>query len=334
MGKSRSSASDALLRVEGLEIDFQTETGALQAVRGIDFALQKGDVLGIVGESGCGKSVTARAILRLVVSPPGRVRAGRIFFQGQDILTLSPKKMREIRGGRISMVFQEPMSSLNPVYTIGDQIMEAILLHQKTSRKTAREKAVSMLNKVGIPDAGLRMDYYPFQLSGGMRQRIMIAIALSCQPDLLIADEPTTALDVTIQAQIMDLLEKLQDDLGMSMIMITHNLALVKNITSHIAIMYAGKIVEFARTAEVFQSPLHPYTRGLFDCIPRLGKKVEFLNTIPGHLPDPVKPPLGCSFHSRCTRAMDICLKTQPDPMDVSADHQVSCHLFNASGQS
>ena len=334
MGKSRSSASDALLRVEGLEIDFQTETGALQAVRGIDFALQKGDVLGIVGESGCGKSVTARAILRLVVSPPGRVRAGRIFFQGQDILTLSPKKMREIRGGRISMVFQEPMSSLNPVYTIGDQIMEAILLHQKTSRKTAREKAVSMLNKVGIPDAGLRMDYYPFQLSGGMRQRIMIAIALSCQPDLLIADEPTTALDVTIQAQIMDLLEKLQDDLGMSMIMITHNLALVKNITSHIAIMYAGKIVEFARTAEVFQSPLHPYTRGLFDCIPRLGKKVEFLNTIPGHLPDPVNPPPGCSFHSRCTRALDICSRNQPEPVDVSAGHQVSCHLFNASGQS
>ena len=332
MGKSRSSASDALLRVEGLEVDFQTETGDLKAVRGIDFVLRKGDVLGIVGESGCGKSVTARAVLRLVASPPGLVRAGRIIFQGQDLLALSPKKMREIRGGRISMVFQEPMSSLNPVYTIGDQIMEAILLHQKTNRKTAREKAVSILNKVGIPDAGLRMDYYPFQLSGGMRQRIMIAIALSCQPDLLIADEPTTALDVTIQAQIMDLLEKLQDDLGMSMIMITHNLALVKNITSHIAIMYAGKIVEFARTAEVFRNPLHPYTQGLFDCIPRLGRKVEFLNTIPGHLPDPVNPPPGCSFHSRCTRAMDICLEAQPDPVDVSADHQVSCHLFTTSG--
>ena len=304
----------------------------MQAVRGIDFLLKKGDVLGIVGESGCGKSATARAILRLIPSPPGFVREGNIFFQGRDLLGLPLKEIRRIRGKRISMIFQEPMSSLNPVYTIGNQIMEAILLHQGTNKKMARSIAISMLNKVGISDADLRMGYYPFQLSGGMRQRVMIAIALSCQPDLLIADEPTTALDVTIQAQIMDLLEKLQTELGMSMIIITHNLALVKNISSHIAIMYAGKIVEYARTREVFENPLHPYTRGLFECIPRLRTKRDLLNTILGKLPDPIRPPAGCPFNSRCLQAMDICAQSKPSPVDVSSNHNVSCHLYGPSG--
>ena len=327
-----SSTNNSLLDVQGLKIDFWTEAGTLQAVRGIDFLLKKGDVLGIVGESGCGKSATARAILRLIPSPPGFVREGKIFFQGRDLLGLPLKEIRKIRGKRISMIFQEPMFSLNPVYTIGNQIMEAILLHQGTNKKMARSIAISMLNKVGISDADLRMGYYPFQLSGGMRQRVMIAIALSCQPNLLIADEPTTALDVTIQAQIMDLLEKLQAELGMSMIIITHNLALVKNISSHIAIMYAGKIVEYARTREVFDNPLHPYTRGLFDCIPRLRTKSDLLNTILGKLPDPIRPPAGCPFYSRCLQAMDICAQSKPPPVDVSSNHNVSCHLYGPGG--
>ena len=216
-----------LLEVQGLEVDFRTEEGTLTAVRGIDFAIQKGDVSGIVGESGCGKSVTARAILRLI-APPGSIRAGKILFDGRDLLTLNKAEMRKIRGNRISMIFQEPMSSLDPLFNIGDQIMEAIRLHQKIDRKTAFETAVSMLQKVGIPDAASRMKYYPFQLSGGMRQRVMIATALSCRPEILIADEPTTALDVTIQAQILDLLEKLQQEIHMSMIVITHDLSLVK----------------------------------------------------------------------------------------------------------
>jgi oligopeptide/dipeptide ABC transporter ATP-binding protein len=332
MEANLSSTNNSLLHVQGLKIDFWTEAGNLQAVRGIDFLLKKGDVLGIVGESGCGKSATARAILRIIPTPPGCVREGKIVFKGQDLLGLSLKKMRKIRGKRISMIFQEPMSSLNPSYTIGDQIMEAILLHQETNKKSARRIAIAMLNKVGISDPDLRMDCYPFQLSGGMRQRVMIAIALSCQPDLLIADEPTTALDVTIQAQIMDLLEKLQAELGMSMIIITHNLALIKDISSHIAIMYAGKIVEFARTREVFEKPLHPYTQGLFACIPKLTTKTDLLNTIPGKLPNPIRPPAGCSFYSRCLQATDICAHTNPPPVDVSSNHNVSCHLYGPNG--
>ena len=321
-----------LLHVQDLKIDFWTEAGRLHAVRGVDFRLQKGDVLGIVGESGCGKSTIARAILRLMPAPPVCMAEGQVFFQGQDLLKISQKEMRKIRGKRISMIFQEPMSSLNPVYTIGDQIMEAILLHQETNKKGARDLAISMLSKVGISEPALRMDCYPFQLSGGMRQRIMIAIALSCQADILVADEPTTALDVTIQAQIMDLLEKLQAELGMSMIMITHNLALVKDISNHIAIMYAGKIVECARTQEVFNNPRHPYTKGLFACIPRLRTKVDLLNTILGKLPDPIHPPTGCSFFSRCPEAMDRCARHSPAAVETSPNHMVSCHLYRPKG--
>ncbi len=328
MEGNRSSASDPLLKVEGLKIDFWTEGGILKAVRGVDFSLQKGQVLGIVGESGSGKSVTALSILRLISSPPGTIRGGKILFQGQDLLTMSLKKMRKVRGDRISMIFQEPMTSLNPLYSIGNQIMEAIILHQDLGRKEAYQRALSILDRVGIPDPVMRMKHYPYQLSGGMRQRAMIATALSCRPELLIADEPTTALDVTIQAQILDLLERLKEEITMSMILITHNLALVKNITNRLAIMYAGKIVEYAPTRELFSNPIHPYTRGLLECIPRLKGKRDSLNTIPGNLPNPLEPPGGCAFHPRCPSVKEACSQTEPDLFEMKPDHKVSCHFF------
>ena len=327
------SVSDNLLEVQGLEVDFLTDEGTLKAVRGIDFSIRKGDVLGIVGESGCGKSVTARATLRLI-APPGSIRAGKVLFDGRDLLTLNAKEMRKIRGNRISMIFQEPMSSLDPLFSIGDQIMEAIRLHQKVDRKTAFQTAVSMLDKVGIPDAPSRMKYYPFQLSGGMRQRVMIATALSCRPEILIADEPTTALDVTIQAQILDLLEKLQHEIHMSMIAITHDLSLVKNIANKLVIMYAGKIVEHAPTAELFANPLHPYTKGLFECIPRLKGKREVLDTIPGTLPNLLEPLEGCAFSTRCRYVMEICRRVSPTLSEVAPGHRVSCHLVEGTNRS
>ena len=323
-----SSANDTLLRVEGLRLDFETEEGVLKAVRGIDFSIRKGEVLGMVGESGCGKSVTALSILRLVSVPPGRIAAGSIFFHGEDLLRLSPGKMQKVRGDRISMIFQEPMTSLNPLHPVGDQIMEAITLHQGLRRAEAREKAVSVLEKVGIPDPALRMKHYPYQLSGGMRQRVMIAIALSCRPELLIADEPTTALDVTIQAQILDLLERLREEIQMAMLLITHNLALVKNIAHRLAIMYAGKIVETAPTRALFENPLHPYTRGLFECIPRMKGKREVLSTIPGTLPNPLDPLEGCAFRARCGAASDRCLREEPPLREFAPGHSVSCHVL------
>ncbi len=318
--------SENLLEIQGLQVDYHTEEGTLKAVRGIDFALQRGDVLGIVGESGCGKSVTARSILRLI-APPGRISAGKILFDGRDLLGLNAKEMRKLRGNRISMIFQEPMTSLDPLFTIGDQILEAIRLHQDLDRRAARETAVSMLDKVGLPDAESRMDYYPYQLSGGMRQRVMIATALSCRPEILIADEPTTALDVTIQAQILDLLEKLQRDIHMSMILITHDLSLVKNNTGKLIIMYAGRIVEQASTAVLFKQPLHPYTKGLFDCIPQLKGKRDFLATIPGSLPSLYNALQGCAFSPRCKYAQEICRRITPVLSEVASDHRVACHL-------
>jgi oligopeptide/dipeptide ABC transporter ATP-binding protein len=326
LGVSMKLMEDPLLKVEGLKIDFWTEEGILKAVRGIDFSLLKGEVLGIVGESGCGKSVTALSILRLIPSPPGSIREGKILFQGRDLLALSIKEMRKVRGDRISMIFQEPMTSLNPLYSVGDQIMEAIILHQDLDRKKAYQKALEMLDHVGIPDPILRMKHYPYQLSGGMRQRVMIAIALSCRPELLIADEPTTALDVTIQAQILDLLEKLRDEIRTSMILITHNLALVKNIAHHLAIMYAGKIVEYAPTRELFKNPLHPYTRGLFECIPRLAGKRSLLPTIAGNLPNLIEPFENCAFLHRCSIHGDQCQSVEPLLREATPDHMVSCY--------
>jgi peptide/nickel transport system ATP-binding protein len=318
--------SENLLEIQDLEVEFRTDGGILKAVRRIGFAMRSGDVLGIVGESGCGKSVTARSILRLI-RPPGHIRAGKIIFNGRDLLTLNAAEMRKVRGNRISMIFQEPMSSLDPLFPIGDQITEAIRLHQKIDRKAAFESAVSMLEKVGIPDARSRMKYYPFQLSGGMRQRVMIAIALSCRPEILIADEPTTALDVTIQAQILDLLEKLQHDIQMSMILITHDLSLVKNITQKLLIMYAGKIVESAPTAELFKHPRHPYTKGLFECIPKLKGKRDFLATIPGSLPNLHNSLRGCAFAPRCKYKLGTCEEQTPSLSETEPGHSVSCHL-------
>jgi oligopeptide/dipeptide ABC transporter ATP-binding protein len=318
--------NENLLEIQDLEVDFLTDGGTLRAVRRIGFTMRRGDVLGIVGESGCGKSVTARSILRLI-RPPGQIRAGKIIFAGRDLLALNAAEMRKVRGNRISMIFQEPMSSLDPLFPIGDQIMEAIRLHQKAGKKAARESAISMLDKVGIPDARSRMKYYPFQLSGGMRQRVMIATSLSCKPEILIADEPTTALDVTIQAQILDLLEKLQHDIQMSMILITHDLSLVKNITRQLLIMYAGRIVESAPTAELFRRPLHPYTKGLFDCIPKLKGKREFLATIPGSLPNLHNSFQGCAFSPRCRYKLKVCETVPPSLTEISPGHRVSCHL-------
>ena len=318
------ATSHSLLRVEGLKVHFWTEEGILQAVRGIDISVKGGEVLGIVGESGCGKSVTALSILRLISCPPGRVE-GKILFLGQDLLKLSLREMRKINGSRISMIFQEPMTCLNPLYSIGDQIMEAILLHQSVDRKRAHAEALSMLDRVGIPDPHLRMKYYPYQLSGGMRQRVMIAIALSCQPELLIADEPTTALDVTIQAQIIDLLERLKEEMKTSLILITHNLALVKNITSRLAIMYAGKIVEEGPTRELFQRPFHPYTKGLLACIPLLKGKRSSLSTIAGALPSPLESIAGCAFYPRCPAPGNSCRQEEPTLEEWVPGHRVAC---------
>jgi oligopeptide/dipeptide ABC transporter ATP-binding protein len=327
-----SFVNDSLLSVQDLRIDFETEEGVLRAVRGIDFSIGRGEVLGLVGESGCGKSVTALSILRLVASPPGRVRAKGILFHGENLLALSPARMQKVRGDRISMIFQEPMTSLNPLYTVGDQIIEAITLHQSLRRGAAREKARFILEKVGIPDPTLRIQHYPYQLSGGMRQRVMIAIALSCRPELLIADEPTTALDVTIQAQILDLLERLRAEIDMAMLLITHNLALVRTSAHRLAIMYAGNIVESAPTRALFANPLHPYTQGLFDCIPRLKGKREVLRSIPGSLPSLLSPPEGCSFRARCGAAFELCGRKEPVLRESAPGHWVSCHLFHREG--
>ncbi len=332
MAESRSSANEPLLTVEDLQVDFWTEEGVSRAVRGVDFSLGRGEVLGIVGESGCGKSVTALTILRLISSPPGIIRGGRVLYEGEDLLRVSSQKMRKIRGDRISMIFQEPMTSLNPLYSIGDQIMEAIRLHQRVTRKEAYEKAISMLDEVGIADSVMRMKHYPYQFSGGMRQRVMIAIALSCRPKILIADEPTTALDVTIQAQILDLLERLREEIKTSMIVITHNLALVKNIANRVTIMYAGKIVEEATTQDLFQHPVHPYTQGLFGCIPRLKGKRGSLSNIPGNLPDPIHPPDGCAFHPRCSAKKDSCTGAEPILREIGIGHKVRCHFVEEKG--
>jgi oligopeptide/dipeptide ABC transporter ATP-binding protein len=288
-----------LLRVRDLRTGFATDDGHVRAVDGVSFRVDRGKTFALVGESGCGKSVTAFSILRLI-NPPGRIESGRVEFEGANLPDLRESQMRQIRGGRISMVFQEPMSSLNPVYTCGWQISEAIRLHDKVSGADARHRAIEMLAEVGIPDPSLRYDEYPHQLSGGMRQRVMIAMALSSHAKLLIADEPTTALDVTIQAQILDLLRKLQDRQNLSLLLITHDLAVVAETAHCVGVMYASKMAELADAGELFARPLHPYTQGLFRSLPRLGQKRHRLDTIPGTVPNPLNFPVGCKFHPRC----------------------------------
>jgi oligopeptide/dipeptide ABC transporter ATP-binding protein len=294
------SDNNILLSVNGLSVSFFTEEGVAHAVQDVSFSLGGGETFALVGESGCGKSVTALSIMRLVPQPPGKIVAGRILFRNANLLEMSEKRMRAIRGNKIAMIFQEPMTSLNPVYTVGDQIVEAVRLHQKKTEAEAWDYAVEMLRLVGIPDPQQRVAEYPHQMSGGMRQRVMIAMAVSCEPTLLIADEPTTALDVTIQAQILDLLDRLQEQNQMSILLITHDLGIVAERADNVAVMYASRIVEVAESRSLFSQPLHPYTQGLLKSRPRLGYTGKRLHTIPGTVPDPLHFPAGCKFHPRC----------------------------------
>ncbi|MBN1765948.1 MAG: ABC transporter ATP-binding protein, partial [Sedimentisphaerales bacterium] len=294
------SENNLLLSIKDLKVSFYTDEGEVRAVDGVFFDMRRGKTLALVGESGCGKSVTALSILRLIPDPPGKIVSGEIFFHDKNLLKLSERKMRSIRGNDIAMIFQEPMTSLNPVYTVGDQIVEAVELHQDKKGPAAWERATEMLRLVGIADPAQRVKEYPHQMSGGMRQRVMIAMALSCDPDLLIADEPTTALDVTIQAQILDLIRQLQQRNTMSVLLITHDLAVVAENADDVVVMYASKIMEKTSVNELFDKPIHPYTQGLLRSLPRLDIKKERLEVIPGTVPDPLHFPPGCKFHPRC----------------------------------
>jgi len=317
--------SPPLLEVVDLRTYFHTDEGLVRAVDGVSFSVAPRQTLGIVGESGCGKSVTALSLLRLIPDPPGEIAGGKIYFKGKDLLSLPEDEMRRIRGNEISMVFQEPMTSLNPVFTCGDQIVEAIVLHQKLSKKDAKAKAVDMLRLVGIPSPEQRVNEYPHQLSGGMRQRVMIAMALSCNPSLLVADEPTTALDVTIQAQILELLAKLRDDLSMSVIVITHDLGVVAEVVHRVLVMYAGRVVEYTDVELLFDSPQHPYTVGLLRSLPRLDRRSKRLEAIPGTVPNPLDYPRACRFHPRCSIAEERCRTDEPELREAGPGHFVRC---------
>ena len=319
-----------LIEVHNLRTRFQTEEGAFFAVDDVSFQVPSGKTLGIVGESGCGKSVTSLSIMRLIPTPPGEIVSGKIVFDGKDLLTLSEDEMRGIRGNQISMIFQEPMTSLNPVFTIGDQIGEAIALHQKgLSKDQVRKRTIEMLELVGIPAASTRVDDYPHQLSGGMRQRVMIAMALSCNPRLLIADEPTTALDVTIQAQILELIRRLQKEFGTSMILITHDLGIVAETCDSVAVMYAGKIIETGTVDDIFNHPRHHYTRGLLNSVPHFetGKRRTRLETIPGIVPNLLHLKTGCRFQDRCGAVQAKCKESEPALTDFSATHRAACYF-------
>ncbi len=322
--------NDPLLSVKDLRTCFRTTNGLARAVDGISFDIPAGKTLALVGESGCGKSVTALSIMRLIQEPAGYIAGDRIIFQGQDLLKLSKRKMREIRGNRISMIFQEPMTSLNPVMTIGEQIMEVIQLHRGLSKKEALGLAVEMLNQVKIPDPAIRISEYPHQLSGGMKQRVMIAIALSCEPDLLIADEPTTSLDVTVQAQILMLMKELQQKEGTAILLITHDIAVVYEVADYITVMYAGRAIEQAKRSRFFRHACHPYTTRLFESLPSMDKRNEQLSTIPGRVPDPTRYPEGCRFADRCHLAFDRCNKEDPKMRFIEKGHSIACHLENA----
>jgi peptide/nickel transport system ATP-binding protein/oligopeptide transport system ATP-binding protein len=318
-----------LLEVEGLKTYFFTPEGVARAVDDVSFHIARGETVGLVGESGCGKSITALSVMRLIQDPPGRIVSGRILFEGGDLLALPARRMRSIRGSRISMIFQEPMTSLNPVYTIGDQIAEMFVYHRGIGKKDAREKAVEMLQKVQIPAPEKRIDEFPHQLSGGMRQRAMIAMALSLDPSILIADEPTTALDVTIQAQIIDLMLQLKKNFDAAILMITHDLGVIAQTAQRIVVMYAGRILEVGTTIEILEEPKHPYTRGLLRSIPRIGQRARYgrtrLQEISGVVPSLYALPQGCSFHPRCPQAREVCRSRPPRLMDLGGGHKVSC---------
>jgi peptide/nickel transport system ATP-binding protein len=331
---------DALLRVQDLHVEFKTRRGQALVLNGVDFEIRAGETLCVVGESGCGKSMTALALLRLIPSPPGRIREGRVLFQGEDLVQATDARMRQVRGNRISMIFQEPMTSLNPVFTVGDQIGESLQLHAGMNARQARERTIQMLRQVGIPAPERRVDDYPHQLSGGMRQRVMIAMALACRPDILIADEPTTALDVTVQAQIFDLLRELQREKGTAIMLITHDMGAVAEMADRVMVMYAGRVIEQGTTAQVLSEPSHPYTRGLIDCLPELGSSAawdgdarEDLAEIAGVVPSIWELGTGCAFRERCPRAMARCAAEVPPMFAVEGEvaagvpHGAACWL-------
>jgi oligopeptide transport system ATP-binding protein len=318
---------DVLLEVRGLKTHFHVMDGTVPAVDGVDFQIKRGGTLGLVGESGCGKSVTSLTIMRLIDIPPGEIAAGEIWFDGKEILTLHPSDMRRLRGSEMSMIFQEPMTSLNPVFTIGNQIAEAVKAHRDVSNKEAVDRAIEMLAAVGIPSPERRVKQYPHELSGGMRQRVMIAMALSCDPKLIIADEPTTALDVTIQAQILELIKSIQQKTGTALLLITHDLAVVAETVERIAVMYAGKIVETGTAEEVLLEPKHPYTQGLITSIPSNVPRGQRLNVIKGTVPNPFRMPVGCSFEPRCPRSFGPCKSFDPALRAVGRDRTAACWL-------
>jgi oligopeptide/dipeptide ABC transporter ATP-binding protein len=331
MSQTTTTKNGILLQIQDLQTHFITDAGTVRAVDGVSLTVRKGETLGIVGESGCGKSVTALSVLRLIPNPPGKIVAGKILLDGRSLLDLPEDEMRKVRGGSISMIFQEPMTSLNPVFTVGDQIAEGIRLHQRLSKRDSWSKAIEMLRLVRIPDPDRRVKEYPHQMSGGMRQRVMIAMALSCNPHLLIADEPTTALDVTIQAQILELLNQLKTELGMAVMLITHDLGVVADTAARVAVMYAGRVVEQAPVLELFANPLHPYTQGLLNSIPRIEKaeRRPRLAAIPGMVPDLLDLPRGCKFQARCTKVFEPCRGEEPQLKAVgAADHLVRCCLY------
>ncbi|MFC2093639.1 ABC transporter ATP-binding protein [Bacteroidota bacterium] len=314
-----------LLDVKNLKTYFYTDDGVATAVDDVSYDVDKGDTLGLVGESGCGKSVSALSIMRLIPDPPGKIIGGEILFKGRDLLKISEKEMRDIRGNDIGMIFQEPMTSLNPVFTCGNQIEEVLILHQKLTKAEAKEKAIESLNLVGIPAPEQRYHEYPHQLSGGMRQRVMISMALACNPEILIADEPSTALDVTVQAQILELINKLQQELGMGVIIITHDLGVIAEVSKRVAVMYASKIVEYGDVYDIFGNPKHPYTIGLLSSIPNINKRKSRLSTIEGNVPFPTNFPAGCHFCTRCKFADEKCWNEEPTVVNISSNHTAAC---------
>lgn len=320
--------ANELVEFKHLKTYFYTEEGVVKAVNDVSFKIKKGETLCVVGESGCGKSVTSMSLMRLIPNPPGKIVGGDILFEGKSVLSLSEEEMRSIRGNKISVIFQEPMTSLNPVFTIGEQIMENVELHQKVSKENSEKIAVDMLKLVGIPRAEEIVKSYPFELSGGMKQRAMIAMALSCNPKLLIADEPTTALDVTIQAQILDLMRNLKDKLNMSIMLITHDLGVVAEMADYVVVMYCGKVIEEAPVLELFKNPLHPYTQGLLKSKPLINQDVKRLYSIPGQVPNPINMPEYCYFYDRCDRRTENCKKGIPQYVQVNKDHKVACYLY------
>jgi len=320
------SNSEVLLEVKNLKTQFFTEDGVVKAVDNVSFKIYPGEVLGLVGESGCGKTVSALSTLRLVPDPPGKIIEGEILFNDENLLEKNDREMRDIRGNEIAMIFQDPMTSLNPVFTVRNQIMENITLHQELSKEEALRRAIEMLELVGIPEAERRINDYPHLFSGGMRQRVMIAMALSCNPALLIADEPTTSLDVTIQAQVLDLMRDLRDDLNMAILYITHNLGVIAEMADRVGVMYAGNIVETADTVTIFKNPHHPYTKALLTSIPRMDMKLDRLGVIRGVVPNLINPPSGCRFHPRCPIATEKCSKEVPPYVETEPGHFAFCH--------